>query len=143
MELLKGRNIFLILGTIVLLFAFSIPANAQPRKTLNEYDQVIQNETQLGGIEVSEAGALNSAVVLGGPLDMASQIINLLLGLLGTISVIFMFYAGWLWMIARGNQDQVKKAKDILTGTVIGLFFILASYTLLNFVFRSLVTITN
>ena len=52
-------------------------------------------------------------------------------------------YAGFLWMNARGNEQQVEKAKSILTQAVIGLIIVLASYSIAGFVVRSLVSATT
>jgi len=47
-------------------------------------------------------------------LDNIATIIQVVLGLLGTIFVILMIYAGILWMTAGGNDTQVKKAQNII-----------------------------
>lgn len=67
------------------------------------------------------------------------KIINTALGLLGIVAVILIIYAGFLWMTAGGTEDRVKKAKDILTASVIGLIIILASYAIANFVVGSII----
>ncbi|PIT86147.1 MAG: hypothetical protein COU33_04735, partial [Candidatus Magasanikbacteria bacterium CG10_big_fil_rev_8_21_14_0_10_43_6] len=46
--------------------------------------------------------------------DTAASIINIGLTLLGTIALVFTVYAGFLWMTAGGNDDQIGKAKGIL-----------------------------
>ncbi|MDP3971071.1 MAG: hypothetical protein Q8P90_05285 [bacterium] len=77
------------------------------------------------------------------PVVVASQIINILLRVLGLFSLIVMLYGGWLWIWARGNEETISKAKDILVGTFIGLIIILASYGILQWVFYYLADITN
>lgn len=77
------------------------------------------------------------------PLVVASQIVNVFLRLLGAITVIFMIYGGWIWIWARGNQEEVTRAKDIIRGSIIGLLVILASFGIMQFVFYYLTKITN
>ena len=77
------------------------------------------------------------------PVEVASQVINVFLRLLGAISVFFMVYAGWIWIWARGNQEEVQRAKDIIRGSILGLLVILASYGIMQFVFYYLTKITN
>ncbi|TAK05131.1 hypothetical protein EPO33_04080 [Patescibacteria group bacterium] len=71
------------------------------------------------------------------------RIINVFLGILGIFAVVLIIYAGYLWMNARGNEQQVEKARSILTQAVIGLIIILASYSIAGFVVRNLVNATT
>ena len=77
------------------------------------------------------------------PGDVAAGVINWVLGILMLLAVSLAVYAGILWMTSRGNEEAVTKAKNILTGAVIGIFIILASYGVSLYVFENLVDITN
>jgi hypothetical protein len=66
--------------------------------------------------------------------DTAASIINIGLTLLGTIALVLVIYAGFLWMTAGGNEDQVGKAKSILGAAVIGLVIILSAYSITKFI---------
>lgn len=103
-------------------------------KQVTYYLNDIQGNTGLGGYD---------DVANEGPLVTASRIINFLLTLLGTFTLCLMVYAGYLWMMSRGNEEDVTKAKDIMIGCVIGLVLILASYSFTYYVFRSFVNITD
>lgn len=63
-----------------------------------------------------------------------TTIINYFLGFLGLIAVAFLIYAGVLMVTAGGNDDQVGKAKTIITYAVIGIVIILLSWTIVTFV---------
>lgn len=67
-----------------------------------------------------------------------ANVIRIALGLVGLIMVIFMIYAGFLWMTAGGNDEQIIKAKSIIKNAVIGLAIILASYSIVLFVMNML-----
>lgn len=71
------------------------------------------------------------------PRIIASRVINVVLGVLGTIATVLIFYAGFLWMTAAGNDDDIAKAKSIMSAAVIGLVIILASYSISNFFVKS------
>ncbi len=71
------------------------------------------------------------------PRLIATGIINVVLGVLGTIATVLIFYAGFLWMTAAGNEDNVTKAKTIMSAAVIGLVIILAAYSISSFVIKS------
>lgn len=74
-----------------------------------------------------QSGEISIATVAGG-------IIGVFLSVLGVIFVLLTLYGGYLWMNARGNQEQVTKAKDLITSAVIGLIIIIAAYAVTYFV---------
>jgi hypothetical protein len=92
------------------------------------------------GIEDAGAGS-----VLGDqPLvETVVNIINVALTLLGIVSVVIILIAGFKWMTAGGNEDQVAEAKKRITQGVIGLAVILSAYAIANFVISNLVTETG
>ena len=63
-----------------------------------------------------------------------SGMINTALGLTGIILLVIIIYAGFLWMTAQGNEEQVTKAKNILKNAVIGMVLVFASYAIAWFV---------
>ncbi|MBP8599884.1 hypothetical protein KBI31_01440 [Patescibacteria group bacterium] len=71
-------------------------------------------------------------------LNNVASIIKVVLGLLGTIFVILMIYAGILWMTAGGNDTQVKKAQNIIQRAVIGLIIVVLAYAITYFIFKEL-----
>lgn len=107
---------------------------AYVNKQVTYYLNDVQGNSGLGGYD---------DVANEGPVLTASRIINFLLLLLGTITLCLMVYAGYLWMMSRGNEEDVTKAKEIMSGCVIGILVILASYGMMNYVFRSFVNITD
>ncbi len=62
------------------------------------------------------------------------QFIAVFLGLLGIIFVALMIYAGFKWMTAAGDADDVKKAKATIRMAIIGLVITIAAYALWKFV---------
>ncbi|MBI4121961.1 MAG: hypothetical protein HY461_01380 [Parcubacteria group bacterium] len=59
--------------------------------------------------------------------------INLALAALGTVAVILVIYAGFLWMSAGGNEDQIAKAKTIIKQVVVGLIVLSLAYAIVSF----------
>lgn len=72
------------------------------------------------------------------PAYIAFSIINTSLIFLGTITVIMILVAGFMWIFAAGAEEKITKAKDLLKGAVIGLVIVLSSYGLAQFVFLAL-----
>jgi hypothetical protein len=68
----------------------------------------------------------------------AGSILNTGLSFLGVIFLILLVYGGVLWMTARGNDDQVGNAKDIIVAAIIGLIIVAGAYAVSYFVISSL-----
>jgi hypothetical protein len=75
--------------------------------------------------------------------QLVGSFINAAIGLLGVILVVLIIYAGFLWMTAQGNEEKVKKAKQIITQCVIGMILIFAAYAITEFVVNSISTATT
>jgi hypothetical protein len=102
---------------------------------------------------ITHANLLNSDVVANintstglkdtGPVDITINIIAVFLGLLGIIALCIIVYAGFRWMTAAGNEDQVTEAKGMLKAAVLGIAVILASYSIAQFIFSNIESVTG
>ncbi len=89
---------------------------------------------------------LQGLKVIEQPLGLAStdirliiaRIIRAALGLLGIVVVCLMLYAGYLWMTAGGNDEQITQAKSILRNATIGLAIILSAYSIVSYIMKIL-----
>ena len=68
------------------------------------------------------------------PRILVANIIKIALEVLGTIFFVLTIYAGFLWMTAGGNEENIEKAKKVLTASVIGLVIILCAYSITYYV---------
>lgn len=127
-----SKNRFLKTATIlgaflVAVFLFSSPVFAQSiadqNSQLNQGVQVIQEPLGLPGLDIR---------------TIVANIIKWLLGLVGLILVVIIMYAGFLWMTAAGNEDQITQAKSTMRNAVIGLAIILSAYSIVLFVLNML-----
>jgi len=78
----------------------------------------------------------------GGTTDVATiigSLVSQVLGLVGVLFLILMIYGGFLWMTAQGNEEQIKKAKNVITGAVIGAVIVFMAYSITYFVTETLV----
>ncbi len=90
-------------------------------------------------IEFDPGGSIRAKLNLPAN-DLQSTSINFLqwvLGLLGLVAVVLIVYGGLVWMTAAGNEDRIRKAKEILRGAVIGLVIVLLAWSIFLFVFNS------
>ncbi|MBI1961231.1 MAG: hypothetical protein HYS45_00845 [Parcubacteria group bacterium] len=67
-----------------------------------------------------------------------ADIVNILLGFLGILAVVIILYAGFKWMTASGNEEQVGEARKMLLQAVIGLVIIMAAWVITNFVVQNI-----
>lgn len=74
------------------------------------------------------------------PEVVAGKIIQGAIVLIGVIFGILMVYGGYLWMIARGNEEYVKKAIGIIQTAVIGFVIVVAAYAITNYVVERVIT---
>lgn len=82
----------------------------------------------------NKAGYSETSVNLEGTIG---KILTILFSFLGVIFLVLMIYGGYLWMMAKGDESQVTKAKNIIIGAVIGLMIILLSYAISYFVIKN------
>ena len=73
---------------------------------------------------------------------IVGRIVNSALSLLGTIFVVLLVYAGFKWMTAGGNEEEIEKAKAIIWQATIGIIIVVAALLITNFVLASLARAT-
>ncbi len=69
---------------------------------------------------------------------LIARIIRQFLMVIGIIFTCLIIYAGYLYFMARGEPEPVKKAKKILQQSVIGLIIIFLSYSIATFILNRL-----
>jgi len=71
---------------------------------------------------------------------LLGNVINSVLGIIGSLALVMFIYGGATWMLSAGNQEQVTKGKNILIWAALGLVIIFTAYALVRFV---LTTVTG
>ena len=81
-----------------------------------------------------------TAVTLKNPLnvdnitDLLVALLNIVIIIAVPIVVFFIIYAGFLYVTARGNAEQVKKASAALTYSVIGAILIIGAFVIVEII---------
>lgn len=112
-----------VIASMVIIIVVSLPLHAYAQGKL--------------GDAMTKLRPLGDAAGVSGGGDIQSTfgtIINAALSLIGTIFFILMIYAGFLWMTARGDEGQIDKSKQIISGTIIGLVLVVSAYAITVFV---------
>ena len=66
--------------------------------------------------------------------ELVGRVINSLMGIVGSLALLMFVYGGLVWMTSSGSQDKVKKGKDILLWSAVGLIVIFGAYALTKFI---------
>ncbi len=69
--------------------------------------------------------------------DLIQLFINfgkMTLGIVGSAALVFFVYGGVMMILSMGNSERVKKGKDILVASIIGIVIAFSAYALINFV---------
>lgn len=125
-----GLTFLLVSGVILVSTHFALATD--PSISINP----LGGGTDYGNLTNTGLGTVDPVVV-------ASQLVNVFLRLLGAICVMLMLYGGWVWIWARGAEEDIQRAKDIIRGSIIGLIVVLSSFGVMQFVFYYLTKITN
>lgn len=90
-------------------------------------------------VEVIDTNTIPEAVK-GGPTvnQLISNIINILIYVAGTASVIVIIVGGIMYIVSGGNESNTKRAKDAILYAIIGLIISLAAFAIVNYVLGGL-----
>ncbi len=72
--------------------------------------------------------------------QIIGSVISVALSLVGIIFLCLALYAGFKWMTAQGNEDEVKEATDTLLHAAGGVIVIVAAYALTNFIMTQVIS---
>lgn len=95
------------------------------------------------GLDLGTSYASSTGLTAKDPRLVVANIIRIVLGFVGTIGVILVIYAGFLWMTAAGSEEKITKAKMILKNSVIGLALVLSAFAITSFVINNILEATN
>lgn len=89
------------------------------------------------GLETTaEQGAGYQAMPKGG----ANRFIAIFLGRgiwplpIGAMATIILAYGGFIWMMSRGREEEVERAKTIIRNTLIALFVIFSAWAIVQLI---------
>lgn len=123
--------ISLILVSFLSVVKFSLAGNYGLDTTVS--DPALSSAFNVSGVGNDPGRFLSSRIGI---------IIGAVLSFIGVIFMALIILGGFQWMTARGNDQQVEKAKNLIIQSIIGLIIILSAYAITAFIGRRL-TETN
>jgi len=70
--------------------------------------------------------------------ELAIRIINFLLSIIGTLSILFIIIGGFQYVTSAGNEDAAKKGRATITYAIIGLIAAILSFLIVRVSVNSL-----
>lgn len=120
---------FVVLGAVIVSLFFSAPIVQGIDLGNNLMDRTASSAGYAPATETSFSEILGSVV-------------RAALSFVGVIFLVLTVYAGYLWMTARGDSDQVDKAGTIIRSAVIGLIITTAAYSIVAWVLPTILSRT-
>lgn len=84
----------------------------------------------LGRDETATKDKIKAAGMISDIPEGIGKVIGAGLSFLGIAFMVLIIYGGFMWMFARGNDQAVGKAKEIITAAFIGLVIVLSAYAI-------------
>jgi cytochrome bd-type quinol oxidase subunit 2 len=118
----KNKKYIVILIVIIIFLGSSIGIYAADN--LQSFGTNLGKVGKIAGFNIEQTS----------PDSLIVTIINIALSFLGVIFLVLMIYGGYLWMTARGNEQQAQKARDLIIAAVIGVVIVVAAYAITWFI---------
>lgn len=68
------------------------------------------------------------------PRAIVAQIIQVVLGLIGSIFMVLIVMSGYWYVVARGRQDYIDKATKTIRAAIVGIIVVVLAYSITYFV---------
>jgi hypothetical protein len=125
----KTFSFLIIIISLIFVFTAFNSVMAQGKKKqagAETTDESVKLDNPLAGAD-GEEGVTEPQVIVG-------RIIDIILGMVGSLALLMFVYGGIVWMTSSGSPEKVKKGKNILVWSILGLAIIFFSYAMVKFV---------
>lgn len=89
-------------------------------------------------INQGATGAGGGGTTSTDPAVIIKNIVNILLYIIGAVSVVMIVIGGFKYVVSNGDAAQVKSAKDTIFYAVIGIIVAVLAYAIVNFVISNI-----
>ncbi len=127
---------FIIISLFAIIFSgvlFQAVSSATVNDAISVLDKKVVPATNITG----------SGIPQGDLAETAGFYIRIALGLVGVVFFVLIFYAAFTWMVSEGEEEKVKKSRNTIVASVIGLMIIVSSYAITNIIINNFVNRKN
>ncbi len=112
---------------IKLLFIFTLFSFFFNFQAVLAYDFELHSGLGDAGYEAGydDAGLTDQSVS-----QIAGSVVKQVIAYVGVFFLLLTIYAGFIWMLSRGNEQEVERSKKILQNAIIGLIVVLLAYAI-------------
>lgn len=135
---LKSMVGLLFLNCFLLLPGLVLAQSATPAPTTSNPTGLMGRLKSIAG----QGGYQTDPNIASTP-KIVGTVIGAFIGFLGITFLILIIYAGFKWMTAEGDLEDVKKAKQTIKQATIGLVVTISAWSIWNFVFQRLILLSN
>lgn len=118
------KKLFVFLASLATLTMFAAPALA-----IGAGNWGLDTTADKSGYTVNGKTSDTAEVLI-------ARIVTAVLSILAILFFALMLYGGIRWMTARGNEEFVLKAKNIVEAAIIGLVLVMGSAAITQFVLK-------
>lgn len=122
----------------VLIPAFALVAAVGVAPASFAIDCGTPQECANAGVKSADTGTNDTSAG-----DIIKGIVNILLFIIGAVSVIMIVIGGFKYVVSNGDSSAVKSAKDTIFYAVIGLVVAILAYAVVNWVIQQFVPAGN
>ena len=116
----------------ILTLSFSLLPTLYPAQALSLVPSATGEKCDAGDATKCGNYTLNDFVVL------AVNVSKIILGLVGSLSLLMFIYGGFTFLISAGSSDKIGQAKKIIVAAIIGLIIVFTSWMIINFVTKAI-----
>lgn len=143
-----GITILLVVGFSVVR-AYADPGDACTGNSdcnISAGEICVDGECALGNLDTGGTGLSipTGNVAISGDIvqdrsfgDLVKDIVNYFIGFLGFLATLVFVYAGVLWVLSGGNEEQITKAKKMMIYAGLGLIIVILSFSIVQFITSS------
>lgn len=126
------QKIIFTLALALTMFSMTFTSVLAAEATPSGQDDVIKRmNAAILTVDLPTAGVGNAE---SGAQILIGRIIGIFISLFGTFFLILILYGGFKWMNAKGNQEEMEKAKKVLQSAIIGFIIVMLAYGISYFV---------
>ncbi len=117
----------MVLTLVITMFSSALTVNADLSS--------MKTSLQTAGAPLKPAGSSGDYIP-----NIVANLINTVLSIIGILLLVYMIYAGFLWMTAGGEGKQVEQAKTMIKNSIIGILIIGASFVIADFILSAIIS---
>jgi hypothetical protein len=129
-----------IVPFILAAFFLLLPAQASAQSSgfLGFQGPILPEQCKCTGQPGPDGTPLQTAPDFGCVLQVAQNVLNLVVSLAVVAMTLWIAYAGWQLIVSGGNPQKLKESRSRFINIAIGLLVVLAAWLIVDFVMKSL-----